>query len=254
MVKVIDLDVIFPDPWLQVVSVSFDDDSIHLPLEGGPFHVHLQLPSSIIRISIMRQLGPIVLRRRHWVARLLGLHHYPGTDHGSTAISHVCNISNQLSMLVFGAEARVEGPEVRFDGDIDWDFAGDSVVHFTFARGGNDSDDGRALVFRANEELAQGKIHLTGRELRGRDITNWKVRWRELEANPEVDKELTRLHGWYDTPLKRKVRIKNIALQKCFMDEEPGGLEEKVSFERSVDSLGLKAAGRSSGRLWCFMG
>jgi len=157
-------------------------------------------------------------------------------------------------MLVFGTAAPIEGPEIRFDGDIDWEFAGDSVLHFTFSRGGDNSDDGRALVFRANEELAQGKLHLIGRELSGRDITNWKAEWREIEANPEVDKQLAMRHGWYDTPLERKVRIKNTALQKCLMGERPEGLEEKASFESSVDSLSLKAAGGPSGGSWCFKG
>jgi hypothetical protein len=53
-----------------------------------------------------------------------------------------------------------------------WGFAGDSVLRFTASRNGDDSDDGRAFVFKASEELVQGRIYFTGKELNGREITD----------------------------------------------------------------------------------
>ncbi len=95
----------------------------------------------------------------------------------------------------------------------------------TFFVGAEDSGDIRLLVFEAQEELVQGSIHFSGKELGEKEKAAWTEGWMnqvQLYQRPdETD----------STPLDCEMMSKNYGLHQHCRAKVPGSLDEKESPE-----------------------
>ena len=162
-------------------------ESISLPLEHGPIHVHVTIPFSFLVKDFDPNTAPVpqVQRPRSWwrPTWLFGRRYEPLTEPASRALilatPYHDHVWQQLSLSLFGKHESMLYCVVGSDIE-DWESASVGTLSWAFATGATDDDIDhvRAIVLKANDSLdKEGRIRFTVEEMDETKKAAWKAVW-----------------------------------------------------------------------------
>lgn len=239
------------------------DEQTHLPLQGGPFHVHITIPFSLL----VRDFDPTIplpqvafRPKRSWMARLFGRRDATLSPENEAVLKaltlarpHLCDIWRRLSVLLFDGEPEEYPVHTYVSLDVnDGRTIGTSNLAWVVAAGdmAGDLEAARVLLLTAQDDPERGGIQFTWREMDDKDMGVLKSEWRDVRnargrdgsAWSDFDEEMVRRHFTLNNLVRHGVPYRYPSYQR----------ESLESSECSIDLKGRSR--RRSLALWCFKG
>ncbi|KAK4152139.1 hypothetical protein C8A00DRAFT_16513 [Chaetomidium leptoderma] len=213
-------------PAIPAIPVSLaENESISLPLERRPCHIHITIPFSLLVKDFdpnTAQVPQLELPRSWWwPTRLFGRRYETLTDATTKAVTIAHPTYRQvwpkLSALLFGKEETTLYSVLGSDAK-DWERAGASNIFWAFSTGVTDDDivHARAIVLKASP-CGTGGILFTVEEMGERDKVAWKTAWMDVvlyksAGESDVDLAMARknhalyrhMAGWAPRPSNKE--------------------------------------------------